>query len=333
MLSRDLRFTGFSSSSWINLLSLLGARAVTPTETQATATGYLVVVENIDGTPAAAFHSIHGSFTPDGYGSRDDLPRLCERQLARRAIVVRRGGIEELTERAALRVLAEDDYVAQWLALLQLTREIEREGLLHFWPARSPLPLPTAAMVTRALDVVLPNDHAFLAVVWEGTEIWTALVVRRRGSEIDLIGGAELVSEVTGPLGGDYRRDHRALRRAVSEAIAPVHIGVFAQRQQLMQLLRDPRPGAWTKAVAVRDVIIDPAPAYVHVALGADTLRASARKVGAWLGGFDVLAGLEPLARAVRDQVAHVSSVSGLLGWNPLQMLAHRLRTRDSERG
>ncbi|HEX7476271.1 MAG TPA: hypothetical protein VF331_00550 [Polyangiales bacterium] len=329
MLSRDLRFTGFSSSSWIQLLALLGVDLEPHNDSQPVARGFVVVVENADGSPCAAFHSLNGSFVPDGYNGRADLPELCSRQLARRGVIVRRGAIEELTERAAPRVLGEDDYVAQWLALLGTLREIEREGLIEFWPARTPLPLPSANMVTRALDIVLPDDHSFLAVVWDGTEICTALVVRRHASEIDLIAGAELIMDVTGPLGGDYRRDHRALRRAVSEAIAPVHIGVFAQRDHLMQLLRDPRPGAWTKAVAVRDVIIDPAPAYVNVALAADMVRASARKASEWLGGFDFLAGLEPIARAVRDQVSQVSSVSALLGWNPLQLLAQKLRDHD----
>ncbi len=331
MLSRDLRFSGFSARSWQHLVSLFDpsegpAGEHVAAQDELAKHGTVVVTEAADGSACAAFHTDRGSIDTGSYTSRADLPQLCERQLALRGVVVRRGAIEELTERAALRVLAEDDYVSQWLALLAVARELERDGLLHFWPSRAAIPLPSSAVVARTLDVVLPDEHSFLAVVWEGSEIWTALLLRRRGGDIDLIAGPELVSDVTGPLGGDYRRDHRTLSQAVSRAIAPVHIGLFAERERLTQLLRDPRPGAWAKAIAVRDVIIDPAPAYVHVAAGADALRAAAASTSQWLGGLDILAPFEPLARIVREQVVHVASVTNLLGWNPLQTLAGRLR-------
>lgn len=329
MLSLDLRVRGFSADSWLRLLSLFGVDAQARTASSTDKRGTLVVVENADGTPCAAFHTQLGGIDPEGYYSRADLPALCERQLAQRGVVVRRGAIEELTERASTRVVAERDFAGQWLVLLSVTRELTREGSLYFWPERTQIPLPNAAMLKRALDVVLPDDHSFLAVLWEGSEIWTALCLRRRKGEIDVIAGPDAVLDLTGPLGGDYRRDHRALRNAVSSAIAPVHIGVFAQRERLENLLRDPHPGAWAKAIALRDVIIDPAPAYVNVAISADALRASAKKTGEWLGGIDFLSWFEPVARAVRDQVSQVASVTGLLGWNPLHVLAARLRSRD----
>lgn len=333
MLSRDLRLHGFSAQEWLRLVSLLGGSTHEPhIAGAARARGTLVIVEGDDGHSCAAFHTELGSVDPQGYAGRDDLPALCEHHLAQRGVVVRRGAIEELTERAAPRVLQTTDFAAQWLALLATVRELTREGLIHFWPERTPLPLPSPTMLRRVLDVVLPDDHCFLAVVWEGSEIWTAICLRRRAGEIDWIAGPDAIVDITGPLGGDYRRDHRALSRAVSHAIAPVHIGLFAQRKRLENLLRSPHAGAWAKAVALRDVIVDPAPPYVAVAVSADVMRASAKKAGAWLGGVDVLAFLEPLAHLVRDQVAHVASVTNLLGWNPLQLLAERLRNRDRQR-
>jgi hypothetical protein len=166
-----------------------------------------------------------------------------------------------------------------------------------------------------------------VGVLWEESDLWTALVLRRRAGEIDLIAGPELVLDVVGPLGGDYRRDHRAVSRAIGAAVAPVQLGLYAQRRRFERLLRDAQPGAWAKAIALRDVIIDPSPAYVHVAVGADALRATARRTSQLFGGLDVASLLEPLARYARDQVMHVASVSGLLGFNPLQALARRLRS------
>ncbi|HEX2677229.1 MAG TPA: hypothetical protein VHM19_11330, partial [Polyangiales bacterium] len=104
MLSPNLRIHGFSAESWLRLLSLFGVGTPKTSELHEGASqprGTLVVVENEDGTPCAAFHTQLGSVKPEGYASRADLPALCERQLAARGIVVRRGAIEEITERAS----------------------------------------------------------------------------------------------------------------------------------------------------------------------------------------------------------------------------------------
>jgi hypothetical protein len=318
--------TGFDSTSWARLLALFGAGVA---EASAAQRGTLVLVEDESGAACAAFVTQRGGIDPAGYAGRADLPLLCERVGAQRAIVVKQGAIEELTERAVPRVLASENYAAQWLGLLSAARDLEREGALYFWPERGRLPLPSPVVLARTVDTVLPDERALLAVLWDDAELWTALLLRRRGSELDLLAGPEYVLDVVGPLGGDYRRDHRAVTRAVSAAVAPVHIGVFAQRRHFERLLRNPEPGAWAKAVALREIIIDPAPPYVHVALAADALRATARRTSRYLGGLDFLAFVHPAARYAREQIMHVASVTGMLGWNPLEVLASRLRSRD----
>jgi hypothetical protein len=258
------------------------------------------------------------------------LARLCREHRVRRGVALRLGTIEELTERAAEQVTRTDDYAAQWLALLTATRELEREGSLYFWPEQRPaVPLPTPQVLAKALDVVLPDERSFVAVLWEDTELWTALILRRRGGQIDLVGGPELVQEIVGPLGGDFRRDQRLVSRAIGDSIAPVQVGLYAQRRRFERLLRDAEPGAWVKAIALRDVIIDPSPAYVHFAVGADALRATARRTSQLFGGIDFMSFIEPAARYAREQIAHVASVSGMLGFNPLEVLARKLRANE----
>jgi hypothetical protein len=332
VLSANLRVTGYDSVTWTRLLSLFETRRPRRDGVPARS-GLLVIVEDEQGAACAAFLSDRGRVNAEDYKTRGDLARLCDEHRAGAGIAMRLGTIEELTERAAEHVLRTDDYAAQWLALLQAARELEREGAVQFWPEReTPLTLPSAAMLNKALDLLLPDEHAFVAVLWEETELWTALVLRRRGGQIDLLGGPELVLDVVGPLGGDYRRDHRAVSRAISEAVAPVQVGLYAQRSRFERLLRNPAPGAWARAIALRDVIIDPSPAYVHVAVGADALRATARKTTQLLGGIDVASLFEPAARFAREQIMHVASVTGTLGFNPLQVLARRLRSNDDSR-
>ena len=331
MLSSNLRVTGYDAVTWSRLVSLFEARPTRQPGDHSDTYGVLVIVEDSEGACCAAFIGDRGPVSAAGYTGREDLERLCAEYGVRRAVALRLGTIEELTERAAEHVLRTDDYAAQWLALLTAARELEREGALYFWPEpANVVPLPSPQLLTRAFDVVLPDEHSFVAVLWEEAELWTALVLRRRGGQFDLLAGPELVLDTVGPLSGDYRRDHRAVSRAISAAIAPVQLGIYSQRRRFERLLRDAEPGAWAKAIALREIIIDPSPAYVHIAVGADALRATARKTGQFLGGFDFMTYIEPWTRYARDQVANVASVSAMLGFNPLQVLARQLR--DNER-
>src|SRR5262249_11333863 len=150
-----------------------------------------------------------------------------------------------------------------------------------------------------------------------------------RGGQIDLVGGPELVLDVVGPLGGDYRRDHRAVSRALSDAIAPVQVGLYAQRRRFERLLRSPQPGSRAQAIALRGIITAPGAPHVHVAAGPAPPPPPARKPSQILGGLDAASVFAPAARYAREQIMHVASVSGMLGFNPLQVLARRLRSNE----
>jgi hypothetical protein len=337
MISEDFRFEGFGTSDWLNLLSLFGiarktGTRTTPGEGALTRHATLVIVVGADNSPCAAFITGHGAVELPTSTDVNDLEALCEHFGTEAAVLIQDGSIEELTERAAERMALDGDYAAQWLVLLQAARELEDEGKLRFHPPASRLPLPTAGVLRRALDLLLPDDRSLLFVLWDGQAIWTAFALHRRAGEIDHMVGPELISEWTGPLGGDYRRDQRAIRRAVARALGPVHIGVFAQRESVEALLRDASPGAWARAVTLRDVIISPAPPYVHMAVGADAARGFGRQARAWFGGLDFFSYVAPAAEFAREHVARVGSVTNVLGFNPLQALATRLRRERPKR-
>jgi len=115
------------------------------------------------------------------------------------------------------------------------------------------------------------------------------------------------------------------ISEAVGRHLAPVHLGIYADEQDLRALLRDPRPGAWTRAVVSRDIIVQPTPPYIAVALAADGMRAAARRTESWMEGTavkNVLAQIAPLASFVRGRAAEVASVTQLLGFDPLKLLA-----------
>jgi hypothetical protein len=337
MISEDFRFEGFATDDWLNLLSLFGARRsgarATPGEGAIERHATLVVVVDPGDVPCAAFVTGRGPVEIATTVETDDLEALCRHFGTEAAVIVQEGAIEELTERAAERMQLGGDYAAQWLVLLTSARELEDEGKLRFHPRGARLPLPTQGVLRRALDLLLPDEHSLVFALWEGDAIWTAFALHRRGGEIDHMVGAELIAEWTGPLGGEFRRDQRAIRRAVARALGPVHIGVFAQREDFEALLRDASPGAWARAVTLRQVIISPAPPYVHMAVGADAARAVGHQARSWFGGLDLFSYIAPAAEFAREHVARVGSITSALGFNPLQALAARLRGgRDGER-
>jgi hypothetical protein len=329
MISEDCRFEGFDTRAWLNLLSLFTARSASRASEAPgipQKRGTAVIVRDQAGAACAAFVTGRGPLDASEVADLSQLEALCQRLGVEGAVVIEDGAIEEITERAAQRLALDGGYAAQWLTLLGAARELEDEGRLRFWPARSRLPLPTTGMLERALDLLLPDDHVLLVALWEGAELWTACAISRSGGEIDRIVGPDLLLEWSGPLGGDYRRDQRVIQAAVARAMGPVHLGLFAQRQRVQELLRDSSPGAWARAVALREVIISPAPSYANVALAADAARAAGHRAASWLGGLDLYGLVAPAAEFAREHVARVGSATSILGFNPLQALATRLR-------
>lgn len=348
MIAADLKVEGFDATSWTNLVSLFAPSVVTrihrePLASDAPETekvaggkpvraGNVVIVVSDSGRVRKAFHTVRGRIRDLTWTGPDSLPALTEMYGARRSIVLREGAIEEIGERIAQRLARGDDYIAQWLVVFRTVREAIEEGLVHIWPRPySALPIPTAGMVNRALDIVLPDDHAMVMVLWNGNTPWTGVVLRRRRGEIDLVAGPDLIQRWSGPLGGDWRRDHRFVSEGVARSVAPVHLGIYGEIAGVRKLLRNAEKGAWAHAVAVRDIIVSPTPAYVAVALGADAARAVAERTTAWLGGIDALAALAPVATYVRGRISEVASVTQTLGFDPLKVLAAALARSDTD--
>ncbi|MDD9944948.1 MAG: hypothetical protein OXU20_28150 [Myxococcales bacterium] len=327
MISSDLGFHGFSAETWTNLLSLVGYNHPAYSRRRPT----LVIVEDADGAAIAAFRTDRGALRLAHYRGRDELAQLCWEQGCRNAIVVQEGALETLAERAASQMPLAGSYIQQWLAVFAALRRAEDEGTIHYWPPRPALPVPRTGMVERAIDLVLPRGTAAVLAAWEAGRLWTAVALRRRDSEIDTIAGPGTIQQWTGPLSGDHRRDHRAIRQAVDANLAPMHLGLYALRHDLERLLRASEPGAWLQAVALRELVLNPAPPYAGIALGADAARAVAHTTRGFLGGLDLFAHVEPLVSRAREHLGQASSMTHLLGFNPLERLAERLQRGDRE--
>ena len=351
MIGPDLRVEGFDVTSWRHLVGLFMPNLEermerdtpesddpAPPDPDESRGGTLVVVDDHERTILAARHSFDGSIPAlVGQSSTQDLRSLCESHGAIRVVVVRVGAMDELSDALAEGLTHEPEsqrhgYVAQWLVLLRAVRHLVDVGDLRVWPNPvANVPVPSARMAQRALDAVLPDGMALLVALFDRGRPFTSLVIRRRNGLIDLVAGPDLLTQWTGPLGGDWRRDHRVLTRAVERNVAPVHLGLFAEVAAVREALRSGEPGEWARQVAVRDMVFSPMPGSVKLALGADAIRGISHVSSGVLGGVDLWKAAAPLLGRVRSRWTEIQSVSEELGFDPLMVLAALMRRDEQE--
>lgn len=335
MISEDVRLEGFDARSWTRLVELFLPPTVVEGRREDRTGGTLVLIVSTSGRIRRALHSRRGpipQLAGTHYGDPGLLVSLARQHQAYRVLVAREGTLESIAENVALRLHRGDDFVSQWLVFIRAVREALDAGALQLHPRPlAAVPVPTTAMLLRAMDGVLPEGTAVVLATFDGDALATLVALRRARGEIDRVIGPDVVLGWTGPLGGDWRRDHRLLTDRVAEHLAPVHLGLYAQHDDLHALFRNPAPGAWAEAVATRHVVVQPSPPYVAVALGADALRAAALRSRRMLAGVDALAPLAPFARLVRNRIGEIASVTSTIGFDPLRALALWLERVDPE--
>jgi hypothetical protein len=265
------------------------------------------------------------------------LEDLAARHGARWAMELPTGSLEALADRFAERLAPEQDFLAQLLELVAVAKELEAERALSVWPWRlGEWPVPRERAVRRAFDLLCPDEKAIVLGVFEGGELATCLVARRKGNAFDSIVGPDELRGEMGILSGDFRRDHRHLVAAAERRLAPVALGCFAELATLKALAGAQEPGAWARAVAAQDVVIAPWMPGVAVPLGLDVGRVALRGLKALaesFGAAHLLSREGPIAQVVLgmerppwlDQDLRV-----FLGFDPLKLLG-RLLSRDLE--
>jgi hypothetical protein len=338
VLTQDFRFEGWTTEDWTRFLRLWKPRSSPDAAPAATQGGIIVVHE--EGTVLKLLHTRQGRLDPSSaYPTSDDtearalalyagqpqaLSQLARAHHASFALAIRFGALDEVMERFGARARRGDDLTSQSLMAVGIFREMIGEGALAFWPQRlHGVPIPTAQVVRRTLDALCADGRAITLGLFEAGDLWTAFVARRRGAAFDVLAGPDELRPTLGLLSGDWRRDYRHLARAVEERYAPLGFGCFAELSTFQALRTDARPGAWSRAIAVRDVVIAPMPAAVGMGLGVDSIRYALRGLFALTERVAPLAAIGPLVGAARARIAKLTGrdVGALLGFDPLAVL------------
>lgn len=331
MFAPDVRFEGFSCRDWQRVLELFRpqrpeGRPRDPNRPQGT-----IIAVHARGKLRKLLHSQAGRLRLDDVAR--DWPLSAE-ALARRhessyAIVLESGALEWIVEELGARLRAEDDFTTQLLALLTLGREQVERGAIDVWPRRlAGVPIPRAATVERTFDAVCPPGKAMLLGLFDRDELWTSICIRRGREGFDWILGPDAIRGELGLLSGDYRRDHRHLARAVSDRVGPLALGCYTDVGTFRRLEVDPTPGAWAMAVAVRDIVLYPAPPGMAVPIGLDVGRAAWRALRDVASRIDPTGMLDPALTLVRDAAFGGRPFEESLGFDPLEVL-RRLLSRE----
>jgi len=331
MFARDVHFEGFNSRDWVRVLELFRPLRADrqPRDEERPRDG--VVAVHRDGHVVKLVHTRAGRLRLDEV-QQDwplDAKQLAHRHAASWGVSLEMGVLDAVMESLGAQLRREHDLLDQCLLLLRLLQERQRDEQLDVWPRRlAGVPIPSRVMVDRSLDSVCPAGKTMLLGLFDSGHLWTSIAIRRSEEGIDLILGPAEIRQRLGLLSGDMRRDHRHLARAVSEVTGPLSLGCFAEREVFRALEVDPTPGAWALAVAVRDVVINPAPVAVALPLGLDAGRAAFVALREIAARVDTLGVINPAISAIRDATIGERSVEGLLGFDVLEVL-RRLLERE----
>ena len=323
MLTRNVRIEGFTARDWLRLTEVF--RAPTQQPSAPPKSGLLVVSSG--STLKKLVSTTRGRLDRAQEVWPVALETLARRHGASWALRLSPSASAEATDRIAERIDRRMDYLDQILVMIEVVRELEAEGLIELWPTRaSDWTVPNARVTVRVLDQLCGDGFSMLIGIFDRGELFTACAARRMGPGFDRIVGPDELRPRMGLTSGDWTRDYRFLSAAAERYVGPLALGCFAELGTLQRLSQNGAPGAWSKAVLARDVLLSPVSRGVALPLGIDAGRAAltlAKGLVTRFGVADLFDAGGPLSPAVdRAQAWMARDVRAWLGFDPWDTLA-----------
>jgi hypothetical protein len=325
VLTADVRFEGWTVEYWQRFLDLW--RPAASMEREAPRGGLFFIHDK--GRVRKALHTIRGRVEPPPTWPAP-LGMLAEEHRARWVVAAHEDALAEVMERFGSRARPADDILDQALSLVSIVREMIEEGSIESWPRRlRSVPVPTTTMVRRALDATCADGKCIALGTFQDGDLWTAIVARRRGSGFDVVAGPYELRANMGLLSGDWRRDQRFLVETIEESYGELALGCFAETGDLRALVMDPRPGAWSRAALLREIVLSPLPPSIALAVGVDSARYAFEGVRQVASRVDWLGLVDPAVEIARKRLGRLvgdKDLPQVLGFNPLEALRALLR-------
>lgn len=221
------------------------------------------------------------------------------------------------------------DLVEQGLAALRVCKAQAGRALWTYPVVLELLPAPSYESVQRTFDLLVPDDSALVAYVFEDdrSAVHTSVIARKRRGNLDRVTTHRGLGEVPA-LAASWPTAYPRVLAAVERALARPSLGVFLERATLQRILTGPSDQL-SRELSARKLVLDPAPTWLLGLLGGATVAAvanrGARALAAMLpsAARERAAGLAQRAStALRDSGAHPFA---LLGFDPIELF-HRLQ-------
>jgi hypothetical protein len=267
MLTKDVRFEGFTAEDWSRLLAL-GKKPGEP-NVQGSRGGLLVIHEG--GRIRKLFHTSLGRLDKDADTWPTPLATLAAKHGARWVLAVPTNGFEKLAERWGERARQADDIFSQARRLIDLMRELTTEGVVELWPNHlDRWVLPPWPILGNTFEAAFPPGHLALLAIFDHGELWTSIAIERSQGGVNRIVGPDDLRPHLSFLSGDFRRDYRYALGAAQEQWGPIAFGAFSELSILRELQNEKTWAAWLRAIAVRDIVFTPPKGSLASPLAAD---------------------------------------------------------------
>jgi len=296
-------------------LSLL-ARATAPTPRSSTALSpeMPAIVLHRKGVIVRIFRLGGGALSPEGLMVTQEGLRAFRRRNALPFVAaVDIEALPELWADAQSAVRFEDEYVVQQMAMLKVFRKALGKSVLVDPRLFGSVPLPSARMLQRTFDRMLPDGRSFVFYLTKDGALYTSVIAAKRDGDIHLVTTHDAIAHRV-PSFGAIRPDAKRVLAAVKDCIAPPHIGVFLPLSVWHQTVAGDR-SAIARALAGRRALLDPAPPWVLALVGVGAVAEAATRGGRLAG--QLLAGSKLGARLFGNKVEKLAETLS----NPLEAL------------
>jgi len=286
MLTWDVRLEGFDTQDWLSLWAILspaaGGAGAAPDS------GGIVAIHERRRL-CKLLHTRRGAMDRAGHPWPMDAEDLAAMHGTRWALVLERGALDAVMENVAERMRPDDDLLDQVLTAWQVVRELARARRIDVWPGSlRTVPVPTKEIITRAMDLFVPDHHVIVLASWDGPRLQTSMAARRAGAGFDMVVGPDDLRRDIHLVPGDMRASHRRLCQEIARLLGPVSLGLSADAAVWATMGAEGEPGRWARLVTAGGVVIEPMPVGVAIPIAVDagrvvymTLRSVARRLGA----------------------------------------------------
>jgi hypothetical protein len=254
MLTKDVRFEGWTSEDWTRLLTLWKSSS----DSTGTPRGGLIVIHS-GGRVRKMLHTTRGRIDKEAETWPAPLSVLAAKHGARWVLSSPHGGLENIAEQFGARCRREDDFAAQARLMLEIVRELVQAGTIEIWPNRlDRLSIPAGPLFENTFRALYPPGSFLLIALFHEGELYTSLALAREKGGISRVVGPDDLRRRLSFLSGDFRRDYRFALAAAEDALGPIAFGCFSELEIFRNLQKERSWGAWLRAFAVRDVILTP---------------------------------------------------------------------------